>query len=273
MERMVNKMISFPLLKRNALQMIKPLIIFISVLGMYTGVIIYMYTPSLMSILSDYQKAMPGMLQAVGMSGVATNLIEFLEIYLYGFLMLAFPLVFIVMLGNSLVMNYVESGSMACLLASPNSRLKIIVTQALSMIAGIVVLMVAITAVGIVCAQSMFPGDLDIKTYIVLNASALLVHLAIAGIVFFSACFFNDSKNFYSIGAGVPLMFFLITMLANMGGKLDNLKYFSLYTLFPKDQIVSGGSDVAVYNIVLAIITIILFGAGIVSFTKKDFSL
>ena len=266
-------MISFPLLKRNALQMIKPLIIFIAVLGMYTGVIIYMYTPSLMSILSDYQKAMPGMLQAVGMSGAATNLIEFLEIYLYGFLMLAFPLVFIVMLGNSLVMNYVESGSMACLLASPNSRLKIIVTQAISMIAGIIVLMVAITVFGIVCAQSMFPGDLDIKTYIVLNASALLVHLAIAGIVFFSACFFNDSKNFYSIGAGVPLMFFLITMLANMGGKLDNLKYFSLYTLFPKDQIVSGGSGVVGYNIALAIITIILFGAGIVRFTKKDFSL
>jgi len=76
--------------------MIKPLFIFIAVLGMYTGIIIYMYTPSLMSILSDYQKAMPGMLQAVGMSGVATNLIEFLKTYLYGFLMLAFPLVFIV---------------------------------------------------------------------------------------------------------------------------------------------------------------------------------
>ena len=68
-------------------------------------------------------------------------------------------------------------------------------------------------------------------------------------------------------------MFFLITMLANMGGKLDNLKFFSLYTLFPKDQIVSGGNDVVLYNIALAIIAIALFTAGIVSFTKKDFSL
>ncbi|SEV86875.1 ABC transporter permease subunit [[Clostridium] fimetarium] len=266
-------MITFPLLKRNALQMLKPLIIFIAVLGMYTGVIIYMYTPSLMSMLEDYQKAMPGMLQAFGMSGMATNLIEFINIYLYGFLMLVFPLIFIIVIGNSLVMNYVDSGSMACLLASPNSRRKIIVTQAISMIAGVVILMTVITIFGIVCSESMFPGALDYSKYIILNASTLLLQLAIAGIVFFAACFFNDSKNFYSYGAGIPLVFFLITMLANMGDKLRVLKFFSLYTLFPKDQIIAGESGVAVYNIALAVIAIILFTAGIVRFTKKDFSL
>lgn len=273
MERMVNKMISFPLLKRNMLQLIKPLIIFIAVLGMYTGVIIYMYNPSLMSLLEDYQKAMPGMLQAVGMSGAATCLIEFMKIYLYGFLMLVFPLIFIIVIGNSLVMRYVDTGSMACLLASPNSRLKIIVTQAVSMIAGVTTLMLAITAFGIVCSEAMFPGDLDIQKYLMLNASTLLVQFAIAGIVFFSACFFNESKNFYSIGAGIPLVFFLISMLANMGDKLQNLKYFTIYTLFPKDQIVSGDSGMIAYNIALAIIAIILFVSGIIYFTKKDFSL
>lgn len=266
-------MISLPLLKRNAIQVLKPLIIFIAVLGMYTGVIIYMYNPSLMKILSDYQKAMPGMLQAVGMSGAATNLIEFMKIYLYGFLMLVFPLIFIIVIGNSLIMRYVDTGSMACLLASPTSRLKIIVTQAVSMIAGVFVLMAVITVFGIVCSEAMFAGELDIQKYLLLNASAFLVQLAIAGIVFFAACFFNDTKNFYSIGAGVPLVFFLINMLANMGDKLENLKFFTLYTLFPKDQIVSGDAGYAAYNIALAVIAVILFTAGIAYFTKKDFSL
>jgi len=266
-------MISFPLLKRNALQMIKPMMIFMEVLAMYTGIIIFMYTPSLMNVLGDFQNAMPGMMQAVGMSGTITSLIGFINVYLYGFIMLGFPMIFIIILGNSLIMHYVDSGSMACLLASPNSRLKIIATQAISMILGITLLMTFVTAFGIVCSELMFSGELDIKTYIILNASTLLLHLAIAGIVFFSASFFNDSKNFYSIGAGIPLVFFLINMLANMGGKLENFKYFSLYTLFPKDQIIAGESGVAIYNIALAIIAIILFGAGIVSFTKKDFSL
>ena len=270
---MVNKMISTPLFKRNVLQIIKPLMIFFEVLAMYTGIIIFMYTPSLMSVLGDFEKAMPGMMQAVGMSGNITSLIGFINVYLYGFIMLGFPMIFIIILGNSLIMRYVDSGSMACLLASPNSRHKIIVTQAISMISAIVVLMTVVTVFGIVCSELMFHGELDIKTYIILNASTLLLHLAIAGIVFFSACFFNDSKNFYSVGAGIPLVFFLINMLANMGGKLENFKFFSIYTLLPKDQIIAGESGVAVYNIALVLIAIVLFGAGIARFTKKDFSL
>jgi len=247
--------------------------IFFEVLAMYTGIIIFMYTPSLMSVLGDFQNVMPGMMQAVGMSGTITSLIGFISVYLYGFIMLGFPMIFIIILGNSLIMNYVDSGSMACLLASPNTRLKIIVTQAISMISGITLLMTLVTAFGIACSEIMFHGELDIKTYIILNACVLLLHLAIAGIVFFSACFFNDSKNFYSIGAGIPLVFFLVNMLANMGGKLENFKFFSLYTLFPKDQIIAGESGVAIYNIALAAIAIVLFSAGIISFTKKDFSL
>ena len=266
-------MISLPLFKRNIVQMVKPLMIFFEVLAMYTGIIIFMYTPSLMSVLGDFQNVMPGMMQAVGMSGTITSLIGFISVYLYGFIMLGFPMIFIIILGNSLIMNYVDSGSMACLLASPNTRLKIIVTQAISMISGITLLMTLVTAFGIACSEIMFHGELDIKTYIILNACVLLLHLAIAGIVFFSACFFNDSKNFYSIGAGIPLVFFLVNMLANMGGKLENFKFFSLYTLFPKDQIIAGESGVAIYNIALVAIAIVLFSAGIISFTKKDFSL
>jgi len=266
-------MISLPLFKRNIVQMVKPMMIFFEVLAMYTGIIIFMYTPSLMSVLGDFQNVMPGMMQAVGMSGTITSLIGFISVYLYGFIMLGFPMIFIIILGNSLIMNYVDSGSMACLLASPNTRLKIIVTQAISMISGITLLMTLVTAFGIACSEIMFHGELDIKTYIILNACVLLLHLAIAGIVFFSACFFNDSKNFYSIGAGIPLVFFLVNMLANMGGKLENFKFFSLYTLFPKDQIIAGESGVAIYNIALVAIAIVLFLAGIISFTKKDFSL
>jgi len=43
--------------------------------------------------------------------------------------------------------------------------------------------------------------------------------------------------------------------------------------LLPKDQIIAGESGVAIYNIALALIAVVLFGAGIACFTKKDFSL
>lgn len=266
-------MISLPLLKRDTVQVFKPMLIFMAVLAMYTGVIVYMYNPALMSILSEYANAFPGMMQAVGMTGVATNLIEFMSMYLYGFLMLVIPMLYIIVIGNSLIMRYVDSGSVACLLASPNSRLKLIVTQAVSMICGITVLMIFITGSGIMFSEMMFPGELAIKTYLMLNGSALLVQLAVGSIAFAAACFFNESKNYYAVGAGLPILFYLINMLANMGDKLKNLKFFSLYTLFPKDMIVAGDSGSLWYNIALAVIAVSLFAFGIIVFTRKDFSI
>lgn len=232
-----------------------------------------MYDPKLMDMLNDYQEALPGMMQAVGMTGVATNLIEFIKIYLYGFLMLIFPLIFSIMIGNSFIMRYVETGSMACLLATPNSRKKIIITQALSMIVSIMILMVLITVIGATCSNVMFPGKLDIMRYIELNISTLLMQLVIGGIVFLAAAIFNESKYFYTFGAGIPLLFFLIKMLSNMGEKLDNLKYFTVYTLLPLDDIVAGNSDIWIYNVVMGLLIIVLYSGGILYFTKKDLSL
>ena len=266
-------MLSIPLLKRDMIQIFKPMIIFIAVLGMYTGVIVYMYNPEMMTMLTEYQRLFPGMLQAVGMTGVATNLIEFMNMYLYGFLMIIIPMLYIIVIGNSLIMRYVDTGSLACIMSTPNSRKKIIVTQVFSMVAGVTVLMILITVMGVVACSIFFPGELNIKYYLQLNGSMLLVQLVIAGVVFLSACIFNESKNFYAAGAGIPVLFFLIKMLANMGEKLELLKYFTVYTLFPQDMIVSGDSGSAVYNIILALLGAGLFFTGIMIFTRKDFSI
>ena len=264
---------SYTLFKRNCQQVIKPGLIFISVLTVYTAVIIYLYDPKLMDMLNGYQEVMPEMMAAMGMSGVATNLIEFVNLYLYGFLMMLFPFIFTLVIGNGFVMKYVDNGSMAYLLATPNSRRKIIITQAISLILSVSTLMIILTLIGIACSEIMFPDALDISKYLLLNASALLVQLAVAGIVFAAACICNDSRNFYMIGCGLPLGFYLCSMMGNMGEKLEIFKYFSIYTLFPADRIVSGESGAWIFNLILAGIGIVLFVTGIEVFCKKDLSL
>lgn len=265
-------MISMPLFERNIKQIIKPLFIFIAVLSMYTSVIVYMYDPSLIDMLNDYQNAMPQVMSAFGMNGIATSLIEFIKIYLYGFLMLLFPMIFIIIITNTTIMKYIDSGSMANLLSTKNSRRKIILTQCISIILGVILLMIIMTGIGILCCELMFRGELDIKKYIYLNFTTLLVQLVICGIAFLSACIFNEAKYYYTVGAGLPILFFLINMLSNMGDKLKNLKYFTIYSLLPVDEIVKG-TDVVGYNISLAIIAIILFMLGIKIFTKRDLPL
>lgn len=266
-------MIVWPLLKRNLLGGVKPFLVLLAVMCMYTSVIIYMFNPEFADMLNDYQAALPEMMAAVGMTGIAASLLDWIKIYLYGFIMMLFPLIFIIILVHKLVMGYVDSGSMANLLSTPNSRTKIIATQIFSAIFYVTLLMVCITAVGIICSEGWFPGELKLSTYVKLNASTLLLQLALTGIAFLAACCFNESKYYYAMGAGIPILFFLIQMLSNMGEKLEKLKYFTIYTLLPADEIISGQGGYLINHIVLAAIAIVLFGTGAWIFTKRDLPL
>lgn len=266
-------MISLPLFKRNMISAGKLATIFLAVLTMYTTIIIYMFDPAMAEMLSQYQEIMPGIMAAVGMSGSTGTLIAFINTYLYGFIMLIIPMVFEIILINKFVMKYVDNGSMACLLATPNTRRKIILTQLVSIILSIGFLIGIITVIGILSSATMFPGDLDIEKYLQLNLSIFLLHLVISGIGFFAACFFNESKGYFALGAGLPILFYLIQMIANMGEKLENLKYCTIFTLFPGDKIVEGASGFLSSNLVLAALGIILYIIGVIKFTRKDLHL
>lgn len=261
------------LLKQNVISCIKIFIVLFAVICMYTVVVIYMYNPELSKMLSDYQEALPQMMAAVGMTGVAKNLLEWIQIYLYGFIMNLFPLIFVIVVGNKLVMNYIDSGSMVNLLSTPHSRLRIILTQALSMIFFIVLLMAAVTGIGVLTCHIMFPGELDVGKYVQLNASAALLQLIVGGIAFTVACIASESRQYYTVGGGIPLVFLLLQMLSNMGEKMENLKYATIYTLFPAEKIIQGAGGCLIPNLSMAVIALVFFGISILWFRQRDLAL
>ena len=266
-------MLNFRLMRRSFTSCLLPFVIVFLLITMYTTVIIYMYNPELADILNDYQEAMPQMMSAVGMTGIASNLIEWIQIYLYGFIMRLFPLIFIVVMVNKLVMGYIDRGAMACLLATPNSRKKIICTQIISMILYLIFCMVCVTAVGILSSEAMFPGELDISKYIALNVGTLMLWVAQAGIAFFFACLFSDSKYYYIFGGGIPVLFFFLQMLANMGGDLEFLKYFTIESLLKTEELTAGKSEAFLFCGILGLLGLLLCTAGGIHFTKRDLPL
>lgn len=266
-------MISVPLLKRNIRVCLMPFLVIFAVLCLYTTVIIYMYNPELSEMLSGYQQALPEMMAAVGMTGIASDLLEWIQIYLYGFIMLLFPLIFILIMVQKLLMSQIESKTLANLLATPNSRKKIILTQICSMVLWMVLLHVLITAVGVAGCEIMFPGELDTGRYLALNFSTLLLQTAVTGIVFFAACCVSESKAYYLTGAGIPVLFFLFRMISNMGEKLENLKYATIYSLLPAEEILKEHTVFPIQNGVLLGIAAGLFAVGAIRFCRRDISL
>lgn len=266
-------MISIPLLKRSLASSWKLLLIFFALIAMYTAVIIYMYDPALAHMLNDYQQALSGFMSAMGMTGVASNLLEFMHIYLYGFIMLVFPAAFSVILAARFILRYNDSGAMACLLATPNSRVKLIVTQGVCMLLCVTLLICFTTVLGVCCAGAMFPGELNLGRYIALNAALLLLHGAVAAIAFFAACVFHETKWFYLVGAGLPVLFFLCNMLGNMGENLKWLRAVSLFSFLPGAAIVSGDTQDLWRLAVPGGLCLLLFPLGTLWFKKKDLPL
>lgn len=139
-------MLSGALFRRGMKGSVKLLLILAAVLAMYVILIVSMYEPEMAKLLDSYVELMPELMAAVGMTAGATSLMGFLCSYLYGFLLLIFPMLFCILRGNGLVAKYVDDSSMVSLLSAPVRRSTIALTQGAVLVSGTLILTVYITA-------------------------------------------------------------------------------------------------------------------------------
>lgn len=122
-------MINMTLYRREIKGSIKLMIIFCAVIAMYVSIIISMYDPEMTKTLDSFIEVMPELMASVGMKPNASSLLGFMVSYLYGFILLVFPMVFCILRGNSLIAKYVEKGAMVSLIAAPIKRRTVAFTQ------------------------------------------------------------------------------------------------------------------------------------------------
>ncbi|MDD4113858.1 MAG: ABC transporter permease subunit [Herbinix sp.] len=266
-------MFSKPLLKATIKQNYIIFLVIIAVLMLYLPIIITMFDPTTQDSLNGVLEMMPqGLIAAMGFSNIGAELIDFIGSYFYGFLILLLPMIYTIVACNRCIASHVDKGSMAYLLSTPNTRSKIARTQALFIIASTTIMMGITTIVGIVLSNASFPGELDIRAFILLNLGALLLYFSVTGIGFFASCLFNDTKNSLMIGAGLPIAFLVIQMISDVGEKTSFLRYFTMFTLFDSDKIISGEGFVPQF-LVLIVIAIVMYGLGFYVFKKRDLPL
>ncbi|NLV58069.1 MAG: ABC transporter permease subunit [Clostridiales bacterium] len=263
-------MINWTLYKRGIRESWKMLAIFAAVITMYFTIIISMFDPALGSALNEFAKAMPELMAIVGMTPATAELVSFLEAYLYGFIMLVFPMLYCILSANKLIVRHVDRGSMTYLLSAPVKRETVAFTQMKVMVTGLFALVFYATLLGLVNCEISFPGELNIRKFILLNIGALCLQLYVGGICFLSSCIFNDSKYALGVGAGIPVLGFIIQMMANAGKELEKMKYATFFTLFDSEGIIAGEPDAIWGMIALCAGAMVLFSSAIVVFSRKD---
>lgn len=263
-------MLNLTLYKREMKGSIRLLLLLAAVITMYVAIIIGMYNPDMMAMLDGIWEAMPELMASVGMSPGATSLLGFMISYLYGFILLIFPMAFCILRGNALIAKYIDKGSMAWLVAAPVKRRAVAFTQMASLISGILLLVVYSTALELVCTAISFRDELDTAKLLKLNAGLLCLLLFIGGICFLSSCVFSDTRYSVGFGAGIPALMFVLQMLANVGGEAEKAKYFTFFTLFDPTGVAAGNSGAMAGTFVLLVGAVVLYALGVVVFSKKD---
>jgi ABC-2 type transport system permease protein len=262
-------MISLTLFMTTTRKNWKLLVIFLAVLSMYLTVMAAMYEPDDISFMTDMLKLFPeNLMKAMRFSGLITGLTSYLASWLYGLLMLGFPMVYCVILSNRLVAKMVDNSSFAFLLSTPNSRNKIIFTQGLYALLSVAVMFAYVFGLGVLVCEAAFPGQLDISAFFRLNLTTMLVNMAIIMIGFFSSCLFNDTRRSLGVGAGLPIAFLMMNMLGGASPDAEILTKISIYGFFDPMELVENGSGTWVNPAYLGII-VILFAASMLVFNKK----
>ncbi|WP_338658468.1 ABC transporter permease subunit [Paraclostridium sordellii] len=261
-------MFSVPYFKQVVKSNIKFLLGFTLVLCMFLIVMCNVFTPEAMN---ELQSAAQGTIAGHILTGNGT-LIGFMSNSFYALMAIIFPMVYSIMVGNRMIAEKIDKGSFVGFLSTPTTRLQITITSAVYLILSLVFMWGITSVVGIIAANILQPDALDIDTFLAMNLGAFLYHLVISGICFCSSCIFNSSKNSLTIGAGIPLLFFVVNLFMKLSNNLDFLKYFTLNTLFDTQKVLDG-SGYGNEFMIMVISAIILYIVGIWYFEKKDLPL
>lgn len=115
--------------------------------------------------------------------------------------------------------------------------------------------------------------EFDTETYFWLSLGLFSLILAISSISFFASTLFNRTGLALAFGGGIPFAFFLLTMVQQL---MDDapaiLEYLTLTTLFDTEAILAKG-EFGLGLIALGVISVVLYTASNIIFTKKDLPL
>ncbi|MCD8040344.1 MAG: ABC transporter permease [Clostridia bacterium] len=242
----------------------------------------------------DINEFMGLMMESMGMSSDLLENMEGIDMssmlnQMYYTIMGILPLlVYIVVVGNSLIASQVDRGSMAYVLSTPTKRSAVAITQAIYMIV-VPFIMIAVTCCVKIAMSAGLSGDADAAATIMLYFGMYILIEAMAGLCYLGSCLFNRSGKSMAFGGGLTVWFFLASLLGMFGS--DNLvqmgmgveilgvfNNLTLIGLFDIDSLATVGTDAVSYTFIwkLAILFVIAAAAyigGAVRFTKKDLPL
>jgi len=242
---------------------------------MYSVIIISMFDPGdaessqtlLETMPEDFNKAFSFEIIQPTLAGLLAGIMYSLP---YMIFMIAYTLI----IANSLIARIVERGSIACYLATPVSRTRVVISRASVLILGEVVIVFLLTLVSILAARGMHgSGTLDIRLFILVNCMGFCLFLLVGAYSFLFSCIFNEEKYSLLCSAGLTFLLYIINTIGNINDELSTLKKISPFGYFQPTDIVKGDFEILLPAVLFILISTVIYTLSMVIFNKRDLSL
>lgn len=251
----------------------KVLMIFSVIMIFYFSMIIVMYDPMTTDSMAALIEMLPQeLINMMGFTLKIPTYTGFIASYFYGFLAIMFPTILLIMVSYRLMGKLIDRGSMAYLLATPNSRVKVATTQAVSLMTLLTAIQLLITLAGIGFSTTFFAGQLEVSKFILINVGVWCYFFAVSSLSFFASAFFNEGRHAISVGSAFPVGFFVIQMIAQLGEEMEVARYLTLLSLFQPSEILTDGYSLTPL-IALVVIGIVGYATSIWMFKHRDLPL
>lgn len=262
----MNKALFKATLKENY----KLFIIIFSVMVMYATIIVSMYDPNNLAVWDAMLETFPeSLLNAMNFVFVTPDFLGYVAGYYYGFIMVGFPMIYMIMMSNRSIAKYVDNGSLSFMLATPLKRSDVAITKALYLFISTTLLLSSVSVV-IFIIGLMVSDTFPYFAFFMLNLNLIGLFTLFGGISFLCSSYFNESRQAVAYASLFIVGFFVINMLRNANEQLAFLKYFTVFTFFNTTSILNLEPIIYLHTAILYIIGIGLYILGIVIFNRKD---
>ncbi len=251
------------IMKYEARQRVRGTITLLVVVSFYLFVLVWMF-PSIEASgasFEEYAQALPEAIQSAFAIDAITTIGGFLATEVYQFIWILMLGLYFTYLGGGLIAADIESGRIDLLLATPVSRVQIVVEKFGSVLVPILAINVLMPVVLLVAVRSI-GESLPVMDVIVLHALSVPYFLAAAAIGLGLSVFFDRASIPQRVGLGVLFgLFTLETVTAESDlewlGALSPTRYYD-----PGAIVVDGEYDLAGALVLLAATVLLVIGSA-----------
>ena len=183
------------------------------------------------------------------------------------------PFVVSIPVAASFVAGKLESGAFAWILSAPVEREKLLFTQIYSFTFALFALFFVNCLVGIVCGLAFCGSYFVISEFLLMCLGGFCLHFCLGGLLFVISAMCDEKALAVMITTGIVLLFYILKMLASLGGIFGYLKYVTIFSMYLADDVIDGGMFFIWKYPVLILAGVLLYWLSMRIFEKRDLPL